>query len=210
MKSKNIKKGCGITSIILILFIVGLFWMFKQAFGPTYKTVEIEKPLGKLICKEKYTADMADVSYDIDFKLIDKNLDTIYLGNGIYNDDDWSKKIELIKINDWYGIITNYYSHAKIGVAKKQNNERLNIVFNPLELKNDSIWKKTNEENPAWVYEGSSKIKSIEGNQIKVEYKYRLGLYEPFVFKKQDVEYYFDSNLGKLLTENVRQATDGK
>jgi len=70
--------------------------------------------------------------------------------------------------------------------------------------------KKTNEENPAWVYGGSSKIKSIEGNQIKVEYKYRLGLYEPFVFKKQDVEYYFDSNLGKLLTENVRQATDGK
>ena len=159
-----------ITPLIDIVFLLLVFFMLATSFIQkstievnlsSGKTVEIEKPLGKLICKEKYTADMAEVSYDIDFKLIDKNLDTIYLGNGIYNDDDWSKKIELIKINDWYGIITNYYSHAKIGVAKKQNNERLNIVFNPLELKNDSIWKKTNEENPAWVYEGSSKIKSI-------------------------------------------------
>ena len=56
--------------------------MIKEAFGPTFKTVEIEKPLGKLICKEQYTADMADVFYDVNFKLINMKMDTIYLGNG--------------------------------------------------------------------------------------------------------------------------------
>lgn len=210
MKSEKIKKGCGITLIVLIILIIGFFWMIKQAFGPSYKTVEIEKPLGKLICKEQYTADMADVFYDVDFKLVKKNLDSLYLGNGIYNEDNWAEKIELVKIQDWYGILTAYSSHAKIGLTNEKNKEHINIVFNPLELKNDSVWKKTNDENPAWVYGGSSKIKSIEGNEIKVEYKYRLGLYEPFQFKKQDVEYYFDSNIGELITKNVGQATDEK
>ena len=82
MKSKNIKKGCGITSIILILFIVGFFWMFKQAFGPTYKTVEIEKPLGKLICKALNKKSPINLIYEM---FLDHNGEKISKskGNGI-------------------------------------------------------------------------------------------------------------------------------
>tara|TARA_R110002167_G_scaffold366411_1_gene596186 strand:- start:33794 stop:34291 length:498 start_codon:yes stop_codon:yes gene_type:complete len=138
MKTEKIKKGCGIALTILIIIIIGFFWMIKEAFGPTYKTVEIEKPFGKLICTEQYTADMADVFYDVDFKLLKENLDTLYLGNGIYNEDNWYEKIKLIKIEDWYGIVTAYSSHAKIGLTNEKNKEHINIVFNPLELQNNS------------------------------------------------------------------------
>lgn len=208
MNLKKIKKGCGIIFIAISVLLIGFIWMIKEAFGPTFKTVEIEKPLGKLVCTEQYTADMAGVLYDVDFKLINKNLDTLYLGNGIYNSDDWSKSIELIKIKDWYGIMTNYTSYAKIGITNKQDKEHLNLVFSPLELKEDTIWKKTNTENPAWVYQGSSKINSFKGNELIVEYEYRLGLQEPFKFKNQKVHYVFDLNKRKIITKKVEAAKD--
>lgn len=76
------KTGClvGIIAGILILIfsVVGLKWMLKSAFGPIEREVILElNDNGILLCEETYNADLADVFYDVKFKLIsNENLST--------------------------------------------------------------------------------------------------------------------------------------
>jgi len=51
MKTKTIKKGCGIILIILIVLIIGFVWAFDEAFGEDKYSVTIEQNIGgKLFC----------------------------------------------------------------------------------------------------------------------------------------------------------------
>ena len=206
MKQTKFKKGCALGIIVSILMFFGIKWMIKEAFSTTYKTFTIDKSFGKLIVEEAYGADMAQEFYDVSFKLILKDNDTLNLGNGIYHNDSWRDKIELIKIDNWYGIITNYSSHAKIGFNNIIDNELINFNFTLNELRNDSIWKMTDSEYPTWTDEGSSQVDSINENRIFVNYRYQLGIKEPFEFKKQQVQYTFDTEIGVITTNEVGKA----
>jgi hypothetical protein len=95
MKTEKIKKGCGIALIILIIIIIGLFWMVRTAFGPTFRTVKIDNPVGKLICEEEYNADMAAVFYDVDFKLETGEKQIIDLGKLYFQKEDWQTEFDL-------------------------------------------------------------------------------------------------------------------
>lgn len=208
MNSIILKKGCVITLIVCTLLISGFYWSLLEAFGTKIRTVEIDKPLGKLICRERYNADLAAIFYDIDFKLVTHNADTLCLGSALYHENDWADHIQLITIDDTYCISTHNSAYAKIYLADKCDKANVGFTFSPLDLANDTLWRQSNEEIPAWVYPGSSVVDSISSNLIYVKYAYRLGLSEPFSYKKQRLVYRLDTKTNTLITDRVYPATD--
>ncbi|MBD1434962.1 hypothetical protein H8B06_19230 [Sphingobacterium sp. DN00404] len=208
MNSMTLKKGCAIIIILCTLLILSFYWIVLEAFGTKIRTVEIDKPLGKLICRERYDADLAAIFYDIDFKLVTHNGDTLCLGSALYHENDWADHIQLIKIEDTYCISAHDATYAKICLADKCHKANVSFTFSSLDLGNDTLWRKSNEEIPAWVYPGSSVIDSISSNLIYVKYAYRLGLSEPFSYKKQRLVYRLDTKTNTLITDRVYPATD--
>lgn len=185
--------------VLILGIIIGIPIIIKLAFGPTSRTIEIEKPLGKLICHETYNADIAAVFYDVDFTLTSNSSETFDLGTLTFHKDDWKEKIELNQIGNWYYLKANYSTLAKINLIHKNSKKEVTFEFDPQELRSDSIWRTTNKELPAWPY-GSSMIDSIWENHLFVEYDYRLGINPPFEFKRQTVKYSFDTLTGNLAT----------
>ena len=70
-------------------------------------------------------------------------------------------------------------------------------------MRYDNLWEKKYDEIPAWVYSGSSKLDTIINDRFFITYEYRIGLYPPFKFYKQTIEYYLDTATGKLKTINI-------
>lgn len=208
MKSSTMAKGCLISIVICMLLIVGFFWAVLEAFGTKIQTVEIDKPLGKLICQERYDADFGNIFYDIDFKLVTSDSDTLNLGKALYHESDWTDRIKLLMIDEWYCISAHHSSYATLGLANKQNKSNISFTFSPLDLREDSLWREFNKEIPEWDYSGSSIIESIDADQVYVEYAYRLGSTEPFSYKKQRVLYQFDTKEGQLVTKRIFPAVN--
>lgn len=171
--------------------------------------MEIDTSLGRLIYRERYDADLAAVFYDVNFYLVTSDADTLDLGNGRYHENDWTNQIKVLKIGEWHCISTHDSSHAKIGLARKHA-PPASFTFSPLDLRDDMVWRASNTEIPAWVYSGSSVIDSIVSDRIYVEYRYRLGLEQPYEYKKQRMVYRFDTNNQELITEMVYQAMDNE
>ncbi len=194
--------------LIVVLVILGLLlgakWILKEAFGPKYRTVEIELNNDrKLVCEETYNADLAAVFYDVDFILKDKNKEDINLGQASFSNENWDKKIKLVESGDWIILPIDQGAYSKVLMS----NDRLKILkdttFSPLELRYDNVWKAKYDEIPAWVYTGQSKIDSIIENTFYVNYEYRIGLYEPFEFYNQTIEYEMDEWTGEFVTKTI-------
>lgn len=202
------KTGCliGISTGILILIfsVIGLNRMIKSAFGPIEREVVLELNNDeKLLCKEIYNADLADVFYDVNFKLINKDNDILDFGSGTFPNNEWNELIQLKKIGEWLVIPVNGSGYSKLLMSNRVKYQKREIEFSPIELKNNQLWKSRYKENPAWVHRGSSKIDSIVGNNIFVNYDYRIGLYEPFEFYNQTIQYQFDLNEEEIKTIKV-------
>ena len=102
-KTKKIfEYGClGIVGICLIL-LVSLPILFKQAFGPIKKSIEIKQEIGgKLICNSEYNADLASWFYDIDYEYVSEKGDSITIGSGEYYGQEWDMNEQIQKIGEW-------------------------------------------------------------------------------------------------------------
>ena len=203
-----LKKGCLLTFGIIILLVVGLLfgakWYLTEAFGSKYKTIEIELSNERtLICDEKYSADMADVFYDVNFMLIENNKDPLEFGRACFSKENWSERIELIELGDWLIMPINQKNYFKVLMNNRTLNIHKDTAFSPLELRYDKAWKAKHKEIPAWVYSGKSRLDSIVENKFYVNYEYRLGLYEPFEFYNQTIEYEMNVKNGDFLTKKI-------
>jgi hypothetical protein len=201
---KRIFKILLIVVLVILGLLLGAKWILKEAFGPKYRTVEIELNNDrKLVCEETYNADLAAVFYDVDFILKDKNKEDINLGQASFSNENWDKKIKLVESGDWIILPIDQGAYSKVLMS----NDRLKILkdttFSPLELRYDNVWKAKYDEIPAWVYTGQSKIDSIIENTFYVNYEYRIGLYEPFEFYNQTIEYEMDEWTGEFVTKTI-------
>ena len=208
IKKHTLKKGCLITFGIIILLAVGLLfvakWYVTEAFGSKYKTIEIELNNERtLICDEIYSADMADVFYDVNFVLIENNKDTLKFGRATFSNENWQKEIKLVEFGDWLIMPINQKVYSKVLMNNRNLKIHKDTEFSPLELRYDKSWKAKHKEIPAWVHTGKSKIDSIVGNRIYIDYEYRLGLYEPFDFYNQTIEYEMNIENGEFLTKTI-------
>ena len=93
----------GIVLVILVLvFFIGVSWMFREAFGPKYRTVRIKLDNERiLVGNETYSADFAAIFYDVNFTLETKETGTYKLGWGTFSDEHWDKNINLYDIANW-------------------------------------------------------------------------------------------------------------
>ena len=208
----EMKKGCVVGIFLLVMFIILVILLrhdinkkIKSDFGPTYKTFQLDTDVeGKLICIEKYSADLTSVFYTVDFKLIKEASDTFEFGKGVYNDKEWIKNIKIIEIDDWYVLPTMDNDYAKILLINQSTKHSQEYFFSPHELRYDSLWFSLNKEIPTSTYKGGSRIDSISENKIYVEYDYCLGsFYDSITYVCQSIEYEINPNMGTLSSKKV-------
>jgi hypothetical protein len=203
-----LKKGCLITLGVLILLIAGLLfganWFLKEAFGPKYKKIEIELNNERtLICDETYNAAFAAVFYDVNFLLVENNKDTLKFGRATFSNENWQKNIKFIEFENWLILQIDQGTYSKILMNNRDLKIHKDKEFSPLELRDDKMWESKYKDIPAWVYTGKSIIDSIVENKLYVEYEYRIGLYEPFEFYNQTVEYEINVENGEFMTKKI-------
>ncbi len=194
-----------IVLLVLVVIIIGCSeWILKNAFGPKYKTVEIKvNETITLKCEETYNADLSAIFYDVDFTLKGENNQTIKLGRGSFNDENWAKDIHLHTLADWVILLVSENSYTKILSVNKVYNNQKDTILSPHHLRYDSLWKSTYNEIPEWTYSGSSKVDSILNDRIYITYEYRIGNYPPFNFYTQMIEYKLDIASASLTTIKV-------
>lgn len=198
------RKGLIIATLILVGVFLGIHWIIKGAFGPIQKTVEIKLKSGlTLLGEETYNADFAGVFYDIDFSLLEGNPQPLLLGEATFPKDNWADSLEVQKIGRWYILPVNSKGYSKLLLNKRGNQRNKEIIFSPLELRYDSLWKSNYSDIPDGSYYGSSKIKSIMKNRYQIQYKYRISSNNKFSFFNQVIEYELDSLKGEVLTRKI-------
>ncbi|WP_446050114.1 hypothetical protein [Zobellia laminariae] len=196
MKAEKIKKGCGIALIIVIIIIIGLFWMIKTAFGPTVRTIEIDNPVGKLICEEEYNADMAAVFYDVDFKLETAEKELIDLGKLYFQREDWQTEFELKENEDWYYLSSNQSSIHDLILTDKISQENLFFDLISNQPKNKGLWK-TEKYIIGLPYSTAFIIDSVKQDLLYIKYEYQSNENSKLI-KRQTVEFKIDK-LNKAL-----------
>lgn len=190
MNTEKIKKGCGIALISLIIIIIGFFWLVKTAFGPTFKTVEINNPVGKLICEEEYNADLAGVFYDVDFKLETKVKQQINLGKLYFQKEDWQTEFELKENENWYYLSSNKSGIYDLILTDKISQENLSFNLQSSQPKNKELWK-TEKYTIGLPYSTTFIIDSLKQNLLYIKYEYRNNENSKLI-KKQTVEFKID------------------
>ena len=197
-------KRIGIVLVILVVVLfIGVSWIFREAFGPKYRTVRIKLDNERiLVGNETYNADLAAVFYDVNFTMETKETGIYKLGWGTFSDEHWDKSIDLYDIANWI-VLPIRGNPLKILLTEKTTKVNIDTIFNPVDLRYDSLWKKKYDEIPDWVYRGSSKLDSIINDRFFITYEYRIGMYPPLKFYKQTIEYYLDTTMGELKTKNI-------
>jgi len=186
-----LKKGCLITFGIFVLLIIGLLfgakWFLKEAFGTTYRTVEIDNPVGKLICEEEYNADMAAVFFDVKFKLENKEGKLVDIGKLYFNIEDWQTEFELKENENWYYLSSNNSRIHDLILTDKISQENLSFNLNTSQPKNKKL-SKTEKYNNSYQYSTFFTIDSIKQDLLYIEYEYKNNQ-NSYHTKKQKVEF---------------------
>ncbi len=185
------KRGCLITFGIFVLIVIGLLfgakWFLKEAFGTTYRTVEIDNPVGKLICMEKYNADLAEVFFDVEFKLETKEEKLIDIGKLNFRIEDWQTEFELKENENWYYLSSNNSRTYDLILTDKISQENLFFSLNANQPKNKNL-SKTEKHSISYQYSAFFTIDSIKQDLLYVEYEYKNDQ-NSYYTKKQKVEF---------------------
>ena len=201
-------KAIAIPLVITFVLLISMQWIIREVFGPKQRTVKIPVDHHRtLVGKETFKADMADIFYDVDFRLEQKGSKAIELGYASFKNNDWDKHIQPRTSGNWLIIPVRYGNYSKLFLANPLNGECRDTLFSPLLLQEDSLWDINHDDVPDWVYEGSSQVDSINSNHIFVSYEYRVGINLPFQFFEQTIEYEMDSATATITTVRLFDRT---
>lgn len=190
---------------------IGASWVVTEAFGPKYRTVEIEMSNNRtLICEETYNADFAAVFYDVKFTLKDKRKNLIELGKATFTQDNWEENFELLEIGDWLVLSIDQGWQVQLLMNNPNLDIKRDTALSSSQLRYDSLWQSKYDEIPAWQYSGQVRIDSIRENEFYINYEYRIGLNEPFEFYNQTIEYEVDLASGELTTKTMFERNEKK
>ncbi len=198
MKSKKIKKGCGISLIILIVLVIGFFWMLNEAFGEDKYVVNIEQSIGgKLVCNVTTSADLQSWYYDIEYEYVKSNGDKIDLGRGFYEGIEWDEKDQLYKYKKWIILKTgNFFGSDKIIMFNPDKNEKKEFEFTQRSIENDSLWKSKNIKSLINYSPSNSHIIKTDKSKVLVEYTYRVDEKQTDKLESQIITYILNEESG--------------
>jgi len=185
------KKGCGISLLIVFGLGIILIGLIYWAFQPEYKTVEIQQKIGgKLICKMEYYPDHHSWDYFINYEYETKNGEIQNLGQGIYSGREWNENEQLVKVNNWYVLKTgNFHGSDKIIYGDLKSPEWKEYEFTPQSIEKDSLWKTKKIKTLINWSPSESYIEDIENNKITVIYEYRIDESKTELTEKKLIEY---------------------
>lgn len=195
MKTRTIKKGCGITLIILVVIIIGFFWAFNEAFGEDKYSVTIEQNIGgKLICDVTYSADLQSWYYFINYKYENPKGEKFDFGKGLYTSVEWNENDQLFKFKNWTVLPTETdFGSIKIISTDLKTKKKYESIIEPHSIQEDSIWKAKNIESALMWSPSSVEIDTIIDNKIFVKYSFRIDRENPDNLGTRLIEYELDS-----------------
>ena len=207
MKTRTIKKGCGITLIILIVLIIGFFWALNEAFGADKYSVTIEQNIGgKLICDVTYSADLQSWYYFIDYKYVNPKGETFDFGNGLYQGVEWNENDQLFNFKKWTILPTETdFCSIKIISFDLKSKKKYDFIIEPHSIQENSIWKSQNIESVLMWSPSKVEIDTIIDNKILVEYSFRIDRENPDNLGTRLIEYELDSLNGIPKMKSIKK-----
>lgn len=207
---KWFKRTLNAILVLAVLAVAGTYWLFRQAFGPLERTITIEISDNQtLVCKEIYTADLAAVFYDVDFKLVSRN-ETLELGTATFSTDTWNKDVKLYSIGDWAVLPVREGPYLKLLAANHNYSVAKDTVLNPHDLGIPRPWQGSSQGTPSRIYAGTSELESVDHDEFTVLYKYRIGNQEPLSHVQQKIKYQFDNIRGDLRVQEIFEPEEFK
>ncbi|MEY8847370.1 hypothetical protein AB9K26_01025 [Psychroserpens sp. XS_ASV72] len=206
MKTRTIKKGCGIILIILIVLIIGFFWAFNEAFGEKKYSVTIEQNIGgKLICDVTYSADLQSWYYFIDYKYENPKGEIFDFGKGLYQGVEWNENDQLFEFKNWTILPTETdFGSIKIISFDLKSNKKSELIIESHSIQKDSIWKSKNIESVLMWSPSKVELDTINKNKIKVKYTFRIDRENPDNLGTRLIEYELDSLDGIPKMKSIR------
>jgi len=202
-KGKTQKKiGIAIFSIItlaMILLVVKIL-ISPSGFGPEYDTALIDQKIGgKLFCKSVYNADIHSWQFNVDYKYIPVNGDTIDMGSGGYYGREWNKDEQLIKLDNWLILKSGYIDGAdKVILKNTVTDFTLIYNFDNQFIENDSLWRTKNIKSLLNYCCAETFIKNISGDKIRLSYKFRTDEKLTKKYDQRTITYKIDRITGQI------------
>ncbi len=202
LKKKGIiYRNIGIIIIIVIIIFIGGKLIFgPSGFGPEYDSAVIKQKIGgKLLCNSVFTADLHSWVYDVSYKYINTNGDTIDLSRGSYCGREWNKDEQIRKYNSWLILVTGA-SHGSERLILKNIESDSTLVFNINNefIENNSQWKILRIKSLLNYCCAETKIVNIYQNVVVLKYKFRIDSSNTEKYDERLVSYLIDNDTGNL------------
>jgi len=207
MKINKIKKGCGISLIILIILIIGFIWMFKKAFGHSEYSIIIDQNIGgRLICDVRYSADIQSWYYHISYKYEKPNGTVFNFGKGFYQGIEWNENDQLYKYKNWIILPTGSdYGSIKIIAFDMKRNKKAEFEISPSSIENDIFWMTKKIESLKMWSPSIVEVDKIIDNKIFVKYTFRVDRKKANKLESQLIEYEMDNESGILKMNSIEK-----
>jgi hypothetical protein len=209
------KKGQAQRKIGLVIFALTTAFMiiysikfFKDGagFGPKYETVKIKQNIGgKLICESVYNADIHSWQFDIDYKYINNNGDTLDFENGSYYGREWEKDEQIKKYNNWLILKTGaWYGSDKLIIKNILSDTTKVFDIDNQFIENDSLWKAKNIKSLLNYCCAETFIENINGNEISLKYKFRTDENLTNKYGERRITYKIDTETGSIKMTDIK------
>ena len=188
-----------VTTILMVIYSIK-FFMDGAGFGPKYETVEIDQNIGgKLICKSVYNADIHSLQFDVDYKYISINRDTIDMGYGSYYGREWKKDEQLIKFDNWLILKTGYLDGSDKVILKNIFTDSTRIYnFENHFIEKDSFWQALDIKSLEDYCCAETFIQRINDDEILLKYKFRTDEQLTSKYGERMIKYRIDKITGKI------------
>ncbi|AFU69393.1 hypothetical protein P700755_002646 [Psychroflexus torquis ATCC 700755] len=193
-----------LTTIGMIVLVINII-ISPSGFGPEYESIEIKQNIGgKLLCESVYNADLHSWQYDVTYKYLMENGDSINLGYGGYYGRQWDKNEQLIKQDNWLILKTGSF-HGSDRIILKNTKTDSTIIYdiNNQFIENDILWRNQEIKSLINYCCAESFIEKISNNKVFVKYKFRTSETLTKEYGERMIEYRLN-NTGQLMMTNIK------
>ena len=191
------------TTVLLTIYSIK-FFINGAGFGNIYETVEIKQDIGgKLICNS-VLLDIRAWEYDVDYKYININGDTLDFKYGVYKLRVWKKDEQIKKYNDWLILKTGYwYGSDRLIIKNIQSDTTKIFDIDQQFIEIDSLWKVQNIKSLNYCC-AETFIENINKNEISLKYKFRTDENLQNKYDERRIIYKIDMKTGDIKMTEIQ------
>ena len=195
-----------VTTLAVLIIVIQII-IKPSGFGPEYDEAEINQKIGgKLLCKSVYNADTHSWNFNVGYKYIAVNGDTIDLGNGDYDGREWNKDEQLIMLDSWLILKTGYTAGADKLVFKNiVTDSTMTYNFDDQFVESDSLWKTKNITSLTNYCCAETLIREISGDRIYLGYKFRTDGELTKKYDYRSITYKIDRKTGGIKMTSIEK-----